>query len=79
MKTATIRELKHTTAEVLAWVKEGESVEIQRHGVPVAVLSKPKCRARRRPDFAARLKAIYGNQVLEKTATELLADQRGER
>jgi len=59
----------------------GESVVIRRRNQPIAVLqpvasnqnSGPK------PDFRKRLRAIYGDQVLPQTATELLSDERGER
>ena len=81
MKTASIRELKHDTTTVLEWVEAGERVEIQKRGKPVAVLSRPEPTpvAAKRPDFMARLKSIYGDQVLAVTATELLADERGDR
>lgn len=81
MKTASIRELRHETNTVLGWVTAGERVEIQRRGKPVAMLSRParKGKAPVRPDFTARLKAIYGEQVLPVTATELLAQERGDR
>ena len=79
MKTTTIRELRHDTTAVLAWVARGESVEVQRRGEPVAVLS-PKRRPARivRPDFLARLRTIYGNKVLPSTATDLVSESRGE-
>jgi prevent-host-death family protein len=81
MKTASIRELKHDTSTVLGWVAEGEQVRIERRGKPVAVLGpppRPKARTKR-PDFAARLKSIYGDRVLAQTATELLGEERGDR
>ena len=79
MKTTTIRELKHDTTTVLSWVAGGETVEVRRHRVPVAILSSPKARARvARPDFGARLKAIYGAKQLPVTGTALVADSRGE-
>ena len=80
MKTTTIRELRHDTTTVLGWVAGGESVEVQRRGVPVAVLS-PKERKRRavKPDFLARIRAAYGDQVLTTTATDLVSESRGER
>ena len=78
MKITTIRALKHDTTTVLAWVAGGESVEVRRRSEPVAVLSPPKRRARIvRPDFAARLRAIYGARVLRTTATDLVAESRG--
>ena len=81
MKIASIRELRHDTGTVLGWVTAGERVEIQRRGKPVAMLSRPgrKAKAPARPDFAARLKSIYGDKVLPVTATELLAQERGDR
>jgi len=78
MKTTTIRELKHETTTVLAWVAGGESVEVRRRGEPVAMLC-PRARKARvtRPDFAGRLRAIYGKQVLPTTGSDLVAAARG--
>lgn len=79
MRTTTIRELKHATSTVLAWVAGGESVVVRRRDKPVAVLSPPKRPARiARPDFLGRLRAIYGKRVLAATGTDLVAESRGE-
>lgn len=80
MKTTTIRELRHDTTTVLGWVADGESVEVQRRGVPVAVLS-PQGRKQHvvKPDFLARIRAAYGEKVLSTTATDLVSESRGER
>ena len=79
MKTTTIRELRHDTTTVLSWVARGESVEVRRRGEPVAVLSPRKRKARvARPDFLARLRASYGDKILSTTATDLVAESRGE-
>ncbi len=78
MKTTTIRELKHETSKVLSWVANGESVEVLRRNVPVARLSPVSAPSTvKRPDFAARLKDIYGNKVLSSTGTELISESRG--
>jgi antitoxin (DNA-binding transcriptional repressor) of toxin-antitoxin stability system len=79
MRTTTIRELKHDTTTVLSWVAHGESVEVCRRDQPVAILSPPK-RASRvvRPDFKARLQAIYGKKRLGTTGTDLISESRGE-
>jgi len=80
MKTTTIRELKHATSTVLSWVAEGESVEVRRRRKPVAMLTPIKRRSSIvRPDFLVRLRAIYGPVRLPSTATELVAEARGER
>ena len=79
MKTTTIRELRHDTTTVLSWVAGGESVEVRRRGEPVAILSPRQRKARiARPDFVGRMRAIYGDKVLPTTATDLVADARGE-
>ena len=80
MKTTTIRELKHATSTVLGWVAAGETVEVQRRKQPVAVLSPPKRTTRIvKPDFAARLRKVYGSAVLPVTGTALIAESRGTR
>ena len=79
MKTTTIRALRHDTTTVLSWVAHGESVEVRRRGKPLALLTPRKLPARLvRPDFLARLRAIYGGRVLKMTATELVGESRGE-
>lgn len=80
MKTASIRELKNNMTTVLGWVEQGMTVEIQRRGQAVAVLSKPKPRKKvKMPDFMARLKAIYGDKVLKTTGTDIVSEARGDR
>lgn len=68
MKTATLRQLRHEFGSVLALVEQGEAVEITKRGRIIALLSPPPrvkaTPAKSRPDFAARLKRIYGDQVL---------------
>ena len=68
MKTATVRQLRHDFGSVLNWIQEGEQVEIRKRGKPVAVISPPptpkRGRRKKRPNFAARLKRIFGDKVL---------------
>ena len=80
MKTASIRELKNNMSTVLGWVEQGMTVEVQRRGQPVAVMTKPKSRKKvKMPDFMARLKADYGDRVLTTTGTDIISEGRGER
>lgn len=80
MRIASIRDLKHDTTTVLGWIAAGESVEIQKRGHPVAILTQPASKLPvPRPDFRARLKAIYGELVLGTTATEELGEERSNR
>lgn len=79
MKQTNIRELKHETSKVLAAVESGTTLEICRRGKPVAILSPPnKKEIPAKPDFAARLKEIYGECILPTTATHLINETRGE-
>ncbi len=80
MKRTSIRELKHETSKVLALVASGETVEVRRREEPVAILSPPGWRkAIEKPDFAARMREIYGERVLDSTGTDLVGEARGER
>lgn len=80
MKHASIRELKHETLKVLRWVEGGESVEIRRRNVLVAVLQPPPRPVKVTwPDFEARLESVYGERVLPTTGADLVSGQRGER
>ena len=66
MKTATVRDLRNNFAMLEAWLSEGESVRIEKRGEPVALLSampRTRSKAAKRPDFAARQKAIWGARV----------------
>lgn len=79
VKRTTIRQLKHETSAVLRWVAAGETVEVCRRDEPVAILSPPTRRARvARPDFARRLRDIYGTKALRTTGTNLVSESRGD-
>ena len=67
MKTATVRQVRHDFGSVLKLVEDGEEIAITKRGHIVARLCPPPRPARRKvkmPDFAARLKATYGDRVL---------------
>ncbi len=68
MKTATVRQLRHRFGSVLDWVEAGEAVGISKRGKIIALLSPPPTpkspKPRKRPDFAGRLKRIYGDTVV---------------
>jgi prevent-host-death family protein len=68
MKTATVRQLRHDFGTVLNWVEGGEQVGISKRGKVVALLTPPPAtvpgRPKKRPDFTARLKRIYGDKIL---------------
>lgn len=80
MRKTNIRELKHETSKVLAEVESGGTLELCRRGKTVAIISPPGPPAKvPRPDFAARMREIYGDRVLETTGTDLMQEARGDR
>jgi antitoxin (DNA-binding transcriptional repressor) of toxin-antitoxin stability system len=83
MKTASIRQVRHDFSMVLDWIEEGEQVQISKRGKVVALLSPPpvmkRTRARKRPDFAARLKMRDGNRVIAaQVMNDILDENKGE-
>lgn len=81
MKTATVLDLRENFSMIESWLGEGEEVQIEKRGEPIAVLkalprtgTKPlqmpdfeaRRKAVRKPDFAARLKAIWGDRVFSE-------------
>lgn len=73
MKSVTVRQLRDDFDAVLSCIEQGEQVEIIEQGKVVALLTPPASpeqptlkpvQAKARPDFAARLKRIYGDTVL---------------
>jgi antitoxin (DNA-binding transcriptional repressor) of toxin-antitoxin stability system len=68
MKTANVRQLRHAFGGVMEWITAGQQVEIIKKGKVIALLSPPSARPKSKkiklPDFAARQKRIFGDQVL---------------
>ncbi len=65
MRTATVRDLRNDFSKLEKWLAEGEEIQIQKRGEPVAVLSPPK-REFVKPDYRARLKRLWGDRVFSK-------------
>ena len=80
MKTATIRQIRHDFSTVLHWVEDGEQVKVSKRGKIVAVITPPPApkavRPKKRPDFAARLKRIYGDKAL---SGNIIVEERDSR
>jgi antitoxin (DNA-binding transcriptional repressor) of toxin-antitoxin stability system len=80
MNRASIRGIKHETSRVLGMVEAGQTVEICRRRKTVAILSPPQDRKPpEMPDFSARLRRIYGDQMMDTTGTQLVNEARGTR
>jgi len=80
MKTATIRQVRNDFGTVLGWIAAGEEVTILKRRLPVARLLPPKPAAGgpvTMPDFAGRVKRIFGNRRTH--GVEALLKEREER
>lgn len=80
MKTATVRQIRHDFGTVLNWVEDGEQVKVSKRGKIVALITPPPApkpvRPKKRPDFAARLKRIYGDKAL---SGNIIVEERNSR
>jgi antitoxin (DNA-binding transcriptional repressor) of toxin-antitoxin stability system len=69
MKTATLRDLRNNFAKLEAWLANGEEIQIEKRGQPVALLKPLAGNAPQKvkmPDFAARQKALWGDKVFSE-------------
>jgi antitoxin (DNA-binding transcriptional repressor) of toxin-antitoxin stability system len=78
MPSVNIRELRDTR-QLLTWLEAGEVVELRKRNRIVAriVPESPRITPVEWPDFAARLKSMYGDRVLTPVA-DLIADRESE-
>lgn len=82
MKTATVRDVQHHLAEVLAWVEQGEEVQITRRSKPVARLVPEKSAKPDPvplPDFVARARRIWGSRPKGGSLSKTILANREER
>jgi len=78
MTRATVRDLRYRFSKVHDLLQGGDDIQITKLGKPIAILVPVREQGPAGlPDFLARLKAIYGEKVLEVSGAELLAEERG--
>lgn len=69
----SVRDLRYRFPQVEARLRRGEEIAITKRGRIIARLV-PESRAERTvPDFAARLKAIYGSRIAKVSGAELVS------
>ncbi len=79
MITVPLRDLRNNFSKLEAWLAEGESIQIQKRGELIALLTgftSAKKRSTVKPDFAARRKAILNKRIF--TPQEVLALRKDE-
>jgi antitoxin (DNA-binding transcriptional repressor) of toxin-antitoxin stability system len=78
MKTASVRDLRQNFGSLLAWLEDGQEIQItmRRRVVARLVPAGPKSAAKvRMPDFSARLKKIHGEKVISAEQAEAILDE----
>ncbi len=79
MKTATVRDLRFRFSEIEARLRQGEEVVIRKRKRIIAKLVPFRAEEPMKPylpDFAARRRKIFGEQVMAIPAAELVAWDR---
>jgi antitoxin (DNA-binding transcriptional repressor) of toxin-antitoxin stability system len=78
MPSVNLRQLRDTR-QLLTWLEAGEVVELRKRNQIVAriVPESPAPKPVEWPDFAARLKATYGDRIIP--AVEMLIEDREDR
>jgi antitoxin (DNA-binding transcriptional repressor) of toxin-antitoxin stability system len=83
MRTVTVRDLRNNFAKLEAWLSEGEQIQIQKRGQPIALLTRFPKRPRQaiRPDFKARLRRLWGDRVFSEKEVQAMraAELEGEQ
>lgn len=80
MKQASLRDLRYHFDRIATLLQEGEEIQITKRKRVIARLLPPSPPAKvPRPDFAARLKQMWGDKVMEVSGAELLAQERSSR
>jgi len=73
MRTASVADLRNHFPKVVAWLEQGEEVEILRRGKPVACLVPPRGKQTAKVpkiDFAKRNQEIWGDRVFSLREVE---------
>jgi antitoxin (DNA-binding transcriptional repressor) of toxin-antitoxin stability system len=77
MKTASVRDLRYDFSKIESLLKEGEEIKItKRRQVIARLVPEQPIRKPELPDFRARKRAIFGDDVLEVSGAELIRRDR---
>ena len=67
MKTATVRDLRYSFPRIESWIKNGDHIEITKHGKALATIIPAIGKGLVKPDIMARLKETWGDKVFSAT------------
>lgn len=77
MRTASVRDLRNNFAKLEAWLNNGEEVQIEKRGEPIAMLTaidRSRGKKVEMPDFAARRKAIWGDRMFSEAEVRAMRE-----
>lgn len=78
MKKASVRDLRYDFPKIERALRAGKEIQITKHRRVIARLVPERTRAPL-PDFAGRLRAIFGDTKLAVTGAELISEERNGR
>jgi len=78
MKKASVRDLRYDFAKVERALRAGEEIQITKRRRVIARLVPERARPKL-PDFAGRLRAIFGDTKLAVTGAKLISEERNGR
>jgi antitoxin (DNA-binding transcriptional repressor) of toxin-antitoxin stability system len=77
MKKASVRDLRYDFKKIERLLMQGEEVQITKRRRVIARLVPEKTEApKKMPDFAARIRKIYGDKILEVSGADLISADR---
>jgi antitoxin (DNA-binding transcriptional repressor) of toxin-antitoxin stability system len=77
MKKASVRDLRFGFKKIERLLRQGEEIQItKRRRVIARLVPENPHSAAQMPDFLERLRAIYGDKMLETSGAELIAQDR---
>ena len=72
MKTVTVRDLRYDFPKVEQLLAQGEEIEITKRGKTLGRIVPEKKERPPLPDFLGRMRAVWGNEMLEVTGAEVV-------
>jgi antitoxin (DNA-binding transcriptional repressor) of toxin-antitoxin stability system len=76
MTKASVRDLRYRFREVEDLLRQGQEIQITKRKRVIARLIPADKTPVKRPDFAGRLKRIFGKRVLKVSGAELISRDR---
>lgn len=79
MKTVSVRDLRYDFKKVERLLSQGDEIQITKRRKVVARLTPERDQRPPLPDFLGRMRANFGDKVLEVSGAELISQDREDR